>query len=196
MSARAIVTRVERPRFWVEFLGEEVPCLAPGMGNRVVVGDEVVIHRQPDTTYVITDRGPRRSCWTATAANLDQIVIVVAAGEPEFDGRLVERLVGAARQLPARPVVAVNKCDLRDEAEVRARVAPWVERGVPVVLTSAADGRGMPELRWTLAGRRSALVGQSGAGKTRLIEALYPGYGIKEVRGRLYTLPGGGYLAV
>ena len=74
MSARAIVTRVERPSFWVEFLGEEVPCLAPGMGNRVVVGDEVVIHRQPDTTYVITDRGPRRSRRTVTAANLDQIV--------------------------------------------------------------------------------------------------------------------------
>jgi len=180
----------------VEFLGEEVPCLAHGVGNRVVVGDEVVIERQPDTTYVITDRGPRRSRWTATTANLDQIVIVVAAGAPELDGRLVERLVGEACQLPARPVVAVNKCDLRDEAEILTRVAPWVERGLPVVLTSAADGRGVPELRWTLAGRRSALVGQSGAGKTRLIEALYPGYGIREAKGRLYTLPGGGYLAV
>jgi ribosome biogenesis GTPase len=75
-------------------------------------------------------------------------------------------------------------------------VAGLVERGAKVVLTSATSGQGLPELRSRLEGRVSALVGVAAAGKTSLIQALYPGYDLRESTAELHPLPGGGDLAV
>ncbi len=147
-------------------------------------------------------------------ANLDQVVVIAAAGSGLTDER--GRTSGARwwamrrgeRRLahserPLRPagsrpeiVLVINKCDLEDERPTGWRVAGLVERGADVVLTSATSGQGLPELRSRLEGRVSALVGVAGAGKTSLIQALYPGYDLRESTAELHPLPGGGYLAV
>lgn len=193
----AVVTRAQGSRIWVDYLGEAVPCL--GRGIRVLPGDEVEMKRRPDTTYAIVGFRPRRGEVVrlgtngrrrVVVANLDQVVVIAAAGSSLK--RPLRRPAGSRPEI----VLVINKCDLEDERSTGSRVAGLVERGAEVVLTSATSGQGLPELRSRLEGRVSALVGVAGAGKSSLIQALYPGYDLRESTGELYPLPGGGYLAV
>lgn len=220
-----IVTRADGPRFWVDSSGEEFPCGLRGrlrkqqvrVTSAVVVGDEVEVERLPDGTGVIEAVGPRRSELSrmgfhgvvhVMAANVDQVVIVQAARQPGFKLHLVERFQSLARRGRMGALVVVNKCDLENEATIRSWVAPLERSDVPVVLTSALDGRGIQELRGLLTGKVSVLAGQSGVGKSSLVNAVFPEAGtvtsaVSEwshkgrhttTASRLYQLPGGGYL--
>lgn len=190
----------------------------------VVVGDEVVLATLPDGGAVIEDRLPRRTELVRPgdsgdrrqhvpdhiiAANLDQLVIVLSAHQPDFKRRLAERYLSMAAHAGIEPLVVVNKCDLEEESVLRTWVEPLVSSGVRVILASAYDGRGLDELRGYLGGRVSGLAGQSGVGKSTLLNAMYPGFAIRTnavsavsskgrhttTSSRLYALPGGGYLA-
>jgi len=226
MLARGVVTRSEGGRFWVELDGSEVPCILrnplkkeyrPG-SNLLVAGDEVGVEVLPDGTAAIRTRKARKTAFTrpgfrgqtsVAAANLDRVFIVQAACEPAFNRHMVERYLVTARRGKMSAVVVVNKCDLADEGALLEAVRPLVDRGVYVVLTSAAIGGGLDELRGLLAGRVSAFVGPSGVGKTTLLNALFPGLGqrteaVNDVTGkgrhtttasRLFPVPCGGYIA-
>lgn len=222
----SLVTRVEGARFWVELDGVEIPCVLRGRMRKrqqresslVVVGDRVLVRRLPDSSGVIEEGLPRRSELArpgfrgrtrVMAANLDQLVIVQSAHQPDFRRRLVERFLATARRGGMRPLVVVNKCDLEDPRVVETWVAPLAASGVEIILTSAVDGRGLAELGRRLAGRLSALAGQSGVGKTSLVTAMFPAYSLRTAEvndwtgkgrhtttaSRLYPLPDGGYLA-
>jgi putative ribosome biogenesis GTPase RsgA len=202
LTAIAVVTRNEGKRIWVDYLGEAVPCLVRrDFPDRVklVPGDEVEIERLPDASYAVVAALPRRGGLVRLAAgrrdqimvaNVDQVIVILDAGRDIAADR---RRVSSTR---AKVLLAVNKCDLEDEASARSRVAPLVEDGADVVMTSALTGRGLGDLRSRLQGHVSAVVGVSGAGKTSLLQALYPGYRFREKASELYPLPGGGYLAV
>lgn len=225
MTIQGIVTRTDGPQFWVSIGGEEVPCVLRGrlkkkyqrVTSLVVVGDQVEVERLPDGTGVIESVAPRRSELSrpgfhgyvhVIAANVDQLAIVQAAQQPRFKLHLVERFMTIARHGRTEAMVVVNKCDLEDEATIRSWVAPLERAGIQVILTSTVDGRGIQELRARLAGRISVLAGQSGVGKSSLVNALYPeamvrtsavsGWSSKgrhtTTSSRLYGLPDGGYL--
>jgi ribosome biogenesis GTPase len=143
------------------------------------------------------------------AANVDQLVIVQATHQPAFKRHLVERFLATARRGRMGAVVVVNKCDLEQEAVIDSWIAPLAASEVPVVRTSAEDGRGIDTLRDRLKGRISVLAGQSGVGKSSLLNAMYPQFEIRTAEvsawsskgrhtttaSRLYALPDGGYLA-
>lgn len=222
-----IVTRTDGPRFWVDVEGEEVPCIPRGklrkeqlrVSNLLVVGDEVNLERLPDGSGAIHARSPRRTELArptsfrglvhVMAANVDQLVNVQAALQPHFKLGLAERFLATARRGGMEALVVVNKCDLEQEATVRAWTAPLIASGARVILTSTLDGRGLEELRSRLSGRISVLAGQSGVGKSSLVNALYADAlarttSVSEwnekgrhttTASRLYALPGGGYLA-
>lgn len=182
----------------------------------VVVGDEVAVTRTTDGG-VIEVIGPRRSQLSrpgfhnyehVIAANIDQILIVASVYQPPFKRNLVDRFLLLARQMDLLPLLVVNKCDLEDERVIRSWLAPLASAGVPTVLTSAATGQGLDALRAVLGGKVSCLAGQSGVGKSSLVNALFPGLDLKTqgtsyankgrhttTGSRLYPLPGGGYLA-
>lgn len=105
-------------------------------------------------------------------ANIDVIVIVASCGAPEPDLVLADRMILTARQRGIAPVLAISKCDLNPG---RAREIADQYRGaeVGVVCTSSETGEGVDRLRDLLKGRIHALAGQSGAGKSSLINALY-----------------------
>lgn len=195
-SRACLVTHAESSLVWVDLYGEDVPCrvLRHGLprGRRPAAGDEVVVERRIDGRYYVTGICEPREV---------QLVVVVEAP------RLCRRLDFAPRAASAgratETLVVVNKCDLADEPSVRSAVASLVEAGTHVVLTSTADGRGVEELRSRLAGRVSVLTGWPRAGKTSLVEALYPGYRLAATESRdsrssvrYSPLPGGGYLAL
>jgi ribosome biogenesis GTPase len=220
------VTRQEGPRFWVEIDETEIPCVLRGrlrkekqrVSSPVVVGDQVRVLRLPDGTGVIEGGEPRRSELArpgfkglvhVIAANLDQLVIVQAARQPAFKRHLAERFVATARRGRMEALLVVNKCDLEEEAVVRSWIAPMAASGVPILLASTVDGRGIDALRSQLTGKVSAFAGQSGVGKSSLLNAMFPEFAARTsavsdwtrkgrhttTTSRLYPLPGGGYLA-
>lgn len=109
-------------------------------------------------------------------ANATQLVLVVAT-EPSFSDELLSRALVAAEQQQLRSLLVLNKIDLETSlADARSRLAPFAVLGYPLIELSAAQQPAEAALRMRpyLAGQCSVLVGQSGMGKSTLINALIP----------------------
>jgi ribosome biogenesis GTPase len=155
-------------------------CFPRGKKSEVACGDRVALQRTGDGQGVIEAIQPRSSLLYRSnevrqkliAANVDQVVIVVAC-EPAFSDELVTRALLAAESEEIAPLIVLNKCDLVAKLPAaRARLAPLARLGYPIVELSARDHA--EDLRPFLAGRTSVLVGQSGMGKSTLVNALIP----------------------
>jgi ribosome biogenesis GTPase / thiamine phosphate phosphatase len=143
-------------------------------GDRVVIeatgGGEarIVEHHARDSLLYRSDAYRQK----LIAANVDQIVVVTAV-EPAFSDELVSRALAAAEHEGMRAIIVLNKVDLAGGLPAaRARLAPFKAAGYAIVEMSARAGAA-PLLHW-LEGHLSVLVGQSGMGKSTLINALVP----------------------
>lgn len=185
-----------------------VVSVGPGTCRAVAGGEEVEARVSveeavaPGDDVRIADRGggwevvevaPRRTRLSrpdpflghrerVIAANLDVVAIVSAAAQPYFRPRLVDRFLIAAAYGGAQGLVCVNKADLLSPADrvvLDAQLQVFRDAGAPVAVVSAATGEGLPELRAILAGKLAAFVGQSGVGKSSLLNALDPSQQIR-----------------
>jgi ribosome biogenesis GTPase len=109
------------------------------------------------------------------AANADIALCVTSPSSPPFRPRFIDRLIVAAETGGLTPLILVNKCDLPCPDEVAERLAHYRKMGYQVLLCSARTGKGMRELAGALEGRTAVFVGQSGVGKSSLLNALAPG---------------------
>ncbi|MDR2239360.1 MAG: ribosome small subunit-dependent GTPase A [Zoogloeaceae bacterium] len=155
-------------------------CYPRGKKSHVACGDRVAVTLSAPDHGVIAAVAPRRALLYRSdafrqklfAANATQAIIVTAA-EPAFSDELVTRCIVAAEQQHLRVIIALNKIDLADKAEAaRQQLAPLRDLGYPVMELCAR--RDAAALRPHLAGQTSVLVGQSGMGKSTLINALLP----------------------
>ncbi len=112
-------------------------------------------------------------------ANVDQVVLVVAAAQPEPRWHLVDRYLAQAEieELPA--LICLTKLDLVDYRTLADEIKLYQEIGYPVMLTSAYTGAGIEELKAQLRDRVSVLAGQSGVGKTSLLNRIQSGLGLR-----------------
>ena len=202
--------------------GDVAAVLPAGLAGRqqseLAVGDRVLVE-QRDDAHRVTAVLPRRTLLAradphvaqrrrAIAANVDVVVVVVAAAAPPLHPRLIDRYLIAVEQSGALPVLVINKTDLLDEAgryDLLALLLPYRSLGVPVLSCSVEGGDGVDAVREALAGQTVVFVGQSGVGKSSLLNALGSGIAAKtgavrdgDGRGRhttthsaLYDLPGG-----
>jgi ribosome biogenesis GTPase len=106
-------------------------------------------------------------------ANITQLVVVVAP-LPQPDFFIVDRYLCAATAAGIKGAVAVNKSDLHANKIAREEIDALADAGYPHVTCSAVDGQGLADLRALLSGAVSVLVGQSGVGKSSLVNALLP----------------------
>lgn len=122
----------------------------------------------------------------AVVANAQQLVIVVAAANPEPRERLVDRYLVAAFQAGLRPILCITKCDLADAEEFAANFAGFDLK----IVKTRTDSFDLTELRTLLAGSISVFVGHSGVGKSTLVNALAPNSNLST--GRVNTVTGRG----
>lgn len=136
---------------------------------------------------MIEQVAPRRGVLTrkyrgreqVIAANVDQLIIVCSPAEPRLKLNLVDRYIVAAEKGGIRPVVCLNKTDLVDLADFQQFVGLYSQLGYEVLVTSAHTGLGIARLRELLRDRESVLAGQSGVGKSSLLNAIEPGLGLR-----------------
>ena len=160
--------------------GERLLCFPRGKKSDLACGDDVVVLRSGDGQGVIDAVGERRALLYRSnqfrqkliAANVTQIVVVVAS-EPSFSDELVTRCLVAAESQDIKALIVLNKCDLVERVgAAEKRLAPFARLAYPLVRLSAHHDA--EALRPYLAGQTSVLVGQSGMGKSTLINALLP----------------------
>ncbi|MFM1905188.1 MAG: putative ribosome biosis GTPase RsgA [Planctomycetota bacterium] len=108
-------------------------------------------------------------------ANVDQLLIIGSAALPDLKPGLFDRLLVAAELAGIRPLICINKLDLVGPERLVPLAGVFARMGYAVMLTSATTGLGLPRLAAELGGRVTAVVGQSGVGKSSLLNALDPG---------------------
>lgn len=198
-----------------------VRTMARDARNAVVAGDRVLVRlddgrRGTGTRGVVERVEPRAGVLSrgshyrehVLVANVDQVLIVVSAGDPPLKPSLVDRFLISAVKGSARPILCINKCDLADRGALQKVAALYSRCGCDVVLASARDGTGLTWLRTLLADRETVLAGQSGVGKSSLLNAVQPGLALRTAEvsdesrkgrhttrtARLIPLAGGGWV--
>jgi ribosome biogenesis GTPase len=163
--------------------GDEIlRCGLVGRKLRVVCGDRVAwVHASaadgPSVESVerrrnLIERIDTRGRAEAVAANVDRLAIVVAP-EPTPDWFLVDRYWAGAALKDLDAQLIVNKSDLGTES-LQAQLHEYQNLHLPCIEVSSASGAGIPELKALFAGKVTLLVGQSGVGKSSLVNAIVP----------------------
>ncbi len=161
--------------------------LATDERHVVVTGDRVWIRPAPNEEGFIERVEPRHGLLTRASrgkehvlvANVDQVVIVMSLVEPELKPHLIDRYLVSAEQGGIAPILCLNKVDRVDAADYQALAGFYSQLGIPTFLTSALTGFGIDRLRKKLPQRQTVFTGQSGVGKSSLLNAIQPDLGLR-----------------
>ncbi|MFM7866833.1 MAG: ribosome small subunit-dependent GTPase A, partial [Planctomycetaceae bacterium] len=149
--------------------------LARDARNVVVTGDRVLFRQEGDAGQGVIERvEPRYGVLSRGShgrehilvANIDQVLIVNAAADPEFRPQLVDRYLVCAEERGIMPIICISKSDLVDTRTLLPHIRAYGRAGYTVVLASIRTGEGIAQLRTLLSGRQTAVSGQSGVGKS------------------------------
>ena len=167
--------------YYVDTGDAVLTCKARGKfrktGVSPLVGDRVECTALGGGEGVIEAIAPRRNAFDRPAvANIDQLVIIASEAIPRTEPYLIDRMTAIAALKGCDVLVCVNKCDLASGEELRDY---YTRARYPVVRVSAVTGEGLGELRNAISGKLSAFTGNSGVGKSSILNALDPRFQIK-----------------
>jgi len=161
--------------------------LGTDLRHVVVAGDLVMVKLNGPDQGVIQRVEPRRGCISRTsrnrqhliAANIQQCLIVTSCAEPGIKPNLIDRFLVTAEKSGVQPLIVLNKIDLVDPADLQPTIGNFAQLGYQVLAISATKGWGIELLRRQLQNRRTVVVGQSGVGKSSLLNVIEPGLGLR-----------------
>ena len=200
MDRKFTATVVRATGSWYDVLhdGETVRCRIRGRlrlkgvrsTNPVVVGDEVACEADEGSDYVIADILPRRNYVIRRASNLskeshiiaanvDQALLMASLRSPETPTEFVDRFLVTCEAYKVPVTILLSKLDLQDAEAVAEFRAVYEGAGYRVLEVSVREGRGVEEVRELLAGRTTLVSGNSGVGKSTLIQAIDPSLDIR-----------------
>lgn len=177
---QGVVVAAFGKRFQVELSDKKrISCVTRGKKTDLACGDLVDIKLTDKHEGVVEATAPRKSLLYRSnafkskmlAANVTQIIIVLAT-QPSFYEALLNRCLVAAEAAHIKPIIVLNKCDLADRDNALQKLALYTSLGYEVLPLSAKED--ISTLRPFLQGQSSILVGQSGMGKSTIINALLP----------------------
>ena len=166
--------------YYVNTGSEVLQCRARGKfrkeGMSPLVGDWVEIQELGSGEGMVQAIEPRRNQFhRPAAANVDQLVIIASAAIPVTDPYLIDRISAIAVLKGCQVLVVLNKCDLDSADEL---YGIYSASAVPVLRVSAVTGEGLSDLYQALRGKLSVLTGNSGVGKSSLLNALAPHFNL------------------
>lgn len=200
MDRKFTATVVRATGSWYDVLhdGETVRCRIRGRlrlkgvrsTNPVVVGDEVACEADEGGDYVIADILPRRNYVIRRASNLskeshiiaanvDQALLMASLRSPETPTEFVDRFLVTCEAYKVPVTILLSKIDLQDAEAVAEFRAVYEGAGYRVLEVSVREGQGVEEVRELLAGRTTLVSGNSGVGKSTLIQAIDPSLDIR-----------------
>lgn len=200
MDRKFTATVVRATGSWYDVLhdGATVRCRIRGRlrlkgvrsTNPVVVGDEVVCEADEGGDYVIADILPRRNYVIRRASNLskeshiiaanvDQALLMASLRSPETPTEFVDRFLVTCEAYKVPVTILLSKLDLQEAEAVAEFRAVYEGAGYRVLEVSVREGRGVEEVRELLAGRTTLVSGNSGVGKSTLIQAIDPSLDIR-----------------
>lgn len=164
--------------YYVDTGSEVLTCRARGKfrkeGISPLVGDRVEVRELGNGEGFVEAILPRKNAFSRPAvANIDQLVVIASGAIPKTDPFLIDRVAAIAALKDCGVMVLLNKCDL-DCAD--ALYAIYAAAGFPTLRVSAETGEGIEELKPLIAGKLSAFTGNSGVGKSSILNALDPAF--------------------
>ena len=172
-------------RYEVELADKSrISCVTRGKKNDLACGDHVIIKMTATTEGVVESSLPRTSLLYRSnaikskilASNVTQIVIVLAT-QPSFYEALLNRCLIAAEAANIAPLIVLNKCDLPDIDNAKSKLKLYSDLGYQVVHLSALED--IHIIKQYLANHQSVLVGQSGMGKSTIINSFLPNVNVR-----------------
>lgn len=169
--------------YYVDVGAEQEPITCRGRGKlrhqkiTPLVGDHVAITVTEDGTGMVDEVLPRSNQFQRPmVANMDQLVILASGAIPVTDPFLIDRMVSLAEYKGCQPIICFNKCDLEPATQL---VELYQRAGFQSFAISAQTGEGLEQLLGVLDGKISAFTGNSGVGKSSVLNALCPQFGLK-----------------
>ena len=176
MGCEGVIQKALSGFYYVNTGRELLTCRARGRfrkeGVTPLVGDRVEVRELGNGEGFVEAILPRKNDFTRPAvANIDQLVVIASGAIPKTDPFLIDRVAAIAALKGCGVVVVLNKCDL-DSADDLYGI--YTAAGFPTVRVSAETGEGIGELLPLITGKLSAFTGNSGVGKSSILNALGP----------------------
>lgn len=164
--------------YYVDTGSEVLTCRARGKfrkeGISPLVGDRVEVRELGNNEGFVEKILPRRNAFSRPAvANIDQLVVIASAAIPKTAPFLIDRVAAIAALKDCEVLILLNKCDL-DSADELYEI--YCAAGFQTLRVSAETGDGLEELKPLIAGKLSAFTGNSGVGKSSILNALEPNF--------------------
>lgn len=150
--------------------GDHVAFSIDGPGSGVI--------ERVETRYGILSRSSRNR-QHLIAANVDYLLIVASCAHPSIKPALIDRYLLTAQQHGIQPIICLNKADLVDLADFQTLAGVYAQLGYRTVFTSSRSGLNVDLLQALLTGKQTVLAGQSGVGKSSLLNAIEPELGLR-----------------
>jgi ribosome biogenesis GTPase len=190
-----IVIKVFGKFFTIEFNGQRYSSVLRGKMRRdkqldiyseaVAVGDIVEFKLGNEGTGAIEQVLKRKNVFTRKhkggdrqdliASNLDQLVVIQSFNKPRLNQRFVDRLLVRGNKEGIPQLLCVNKLDLAGDDDRKEIYSYYKGYDLDIIMVSAKTGERLEELKSRLSGKLSILIGNSGVGKTSILNSLYPG---------------------